>query len=166
MAKSNPAVQTERWSADLTRRILPILWGEVTPLEVMLEGDLLSRYYTEGLKWGRANKKLAEMVKHYAHKKPRAKLIEIGAGTGGATTHILKALGTEGAATYDFTDVSSGFFESAKQRFQDWDFLRYKKLDMEQDPTTQGFEQGTYDVVIACQVLHATKSMDHTMANA
>lgn len=152
--------------------IVPILRGEITPLEVMLENDLLNRYYLHGLKWGRANSKLAELVKLYAHKNPRAKMLEIGAGTGGATSHILKGLGTsedgEGpkVASYDFTDVSTGFFEKAKDKFQDWkDVVRYKKLNIEEDPSKQGFEEGSYDVIIACQVLHATKSMNNTMAN-
>lgn len=152
--------------------IASILRGEVTALELMLQKSLLSRYYLDGLKWGRANEKLGEMVRHFAHKMPRAKMIEIGGGTGGATRHILNALGTDrsgdgpSAASYDFTDVSSGFFEAAKEKFQDWrDLMRYKKLDIEQDPAKQGFEEGTYDVVIACQVLHATKSMHNTMSN-
>ncbi|KAK0621803.1 hypothetical protein B0T17DRAFT_493633 [Bombardia bombarda] len=152
--------------------IAPILRGELTGLEVMLENNLLSRYYLEGLKWGRANEKLSELVRHYVHKNPRAKMIEIGGGTGGATSHVLQAIGTDEsgsghrAASYDFTDVSSGFFEAAKDKFQDWkSLMRYKKLDIEQDPAQQGFEEGTYDVVIACQVLHATKSMINTMAN-
>ena len=152
--------------------IASILRGEITALELMLEKGLLSRYYLDGLKWGRANEKLGELVRHFAHKHPRAKMIEIGGGTGGATRHILNALGTSAsghgpaAASYDFTDVSSGFFEAAKEKFQDWKTLiRYKKLDIEQDPSKQGFEEGTYDVVIACQVLHATKSMHNTMSN-
>ncbi|KAK3352846.1 hypothetical protein B0T25DRAFT_580684 [Lasiosphaeria hispida] len=152
--------------------IVSILRGELTALEVMLEKNLLSRYYLEGLKWGRANEKLGELVRHYVHKNPRAKILEIGGGTGGATTHVLNALGKAqsgngpSAASYDFTDVSSGFFEAAKEKFQDWkDLVRYKKLDIEQDPEKQGFEEGTYDVVVACQVLHATKSMHNTMTN-
>ncbi|KAK0741973.1 hypothetical protein B0T21DRAFT_408828 [Apiosordaria backusii] len=152
--------------------IVPILRSEITALEVMLEKDLLSRYYLDALKWGRTNAKLGELVRLYAQKNPRAKMIEIGAGTGGATSHILQGLGTSKDGTgpnvgsYDFTDVSSGFFEAAKDKFQDWNnVVRYKKLDIEQDPVKQGFEEGTYDVVIACQVLHATKSMNHTMTN-
>lgn len=152
--------------------IVPILRGKLTALELMMEENLLSKYYIDGLKWGRANEKLAELVRHYAHKNPRAKMLEIGAGTGGATRHILNALGTQesglgpAVSSYDFTDVSSGFFEAAKEKFQDWsDVMRYKRLDIEQDTTKQGFEDGTYDVVIACQVLHATKSMHHTMSN-
>ncbi|KAK4173467.1 putative polyketide synthase [Triangularia setosa] len=152
--------------------IVPILRNEITALEVMLENDLLSRYYLDALKWGRTNAKLGELVKLYAQKNPRAKMIEVGAGTGGATSHILQGLGTSKEGTgpnvgsYDFTDVSCGFFEAAKEKFRDWNsVVKYKKLDIEQDPVKQGFEEGTYDVVIACQVLHATKSMNHTMAN-
>ncbi|KAK3936681.1 lovastatin diketide synthase LovF [Diplogelasinospora grovesii] len=150
--------------------IASVLRGELTALELMMEDNLLQRYYLDGLKWGRANEKLSELVKHYVHKNPRAKMIEIGAGTGGATTHVLQnAIGRGNeprVGSYDFTDVSSGFFEAAKDKFQDWDgLMRYKKLDIEQDPAAQGFEEGTYDVVIACQCLHATKSMDNTMAN-
>ncbi|KAK0641933.1 hypothetical protein B0T16DRAFT_334009 [Cercophora newfieldiana] len=169
-------VRTESTNGEMVCKLGPhiasILRGEITALELMLEKSLLSRYYLDGLKWGRANEKLGEMVRHFAHKHPRAKMIEIGGGTGGATHHVLKALGSEklgngpAAASYDFTDVSSGFFEAAKEKFQDWrDLVRYKKLDIEQDPSKQGFEEGTYDVVIACQVLHATKCMRATMEN-
>ncbi|KAL2128609.1 hypothetical protein VTI74DRAFT_8937 [Chaetomium olivicolor] len=153
----------------LGSHIVPILRGEVTALELMLDENLLSRYYLDGLKWGRANAKLGELVALFAHKHPRAKMIEIGGGTGGATTQVLKALersDSRNIGSYDFTDVSSGFFEAAKEKFQDWkELMRFKKLDIEQDPASQGFEEGTYDVVIACQVLHATQSMQNTMAN-
>ncbi|KAK3904486.1 hypothetical protein C8A05DRAFT_13641 [Staphylotrichum tortipilum] len=154
----------------LGSNIVPILRNEMTALELMFEDNLLSRYYLDGLKWGRANAKLGELVALYAHKNPRARVIEIGGGTGGATTQILDALertGSRNIASYDFTDVSSGFFEAAKDKFQDWkSVMRFKKLDIEQDPASQGFDEGTYDVVIACQVLHATVSMQNTMANA
>lgn len=154
--------------------IVSVLRGEISAIEAMLKDELLNRYYLEGLKWGRSNAKLAELVGLYARKNPRAKMIEIGAGTGGATSHILKALGNskEGngqgpnVASYDFTDVSSGFFGKAKEKFHEWeDVVHYKKLDIERDPAGQGFEEGTYDVVIACQVLHATRSMENTMTN-
>lgn len=100
------------------------------------------------------------------------KTSRIGAGTGGATTSVLTALGVDDcdggplAHSYDFTDLSSGFFEVAKGKFEAWkDLVRYKKLDIEQDPLKQGFEEGSYDLVVACQVLHATKSMTNTMDN-
>lgn len=153
-------------------QIVGMLRHEVTPLELMLEEKLLHTYYLEAMKWGRSSQQVGELVKHFAHKNPRAKILEIGAGTGGTTTHVLQALGDDKskvgplAASYEFTNVSSGFFEAAREKFQDWENLvKYKRLDIEGDPAQQGFEAGTYDLIIACGVLHATKNMDRTMTN-
>ena len=58
----------------------------------------------------------------YAVKRPGADVLEINAGTGGATTIVLEAFKvnnlTSGlqCAHYDFTDVSTGFFEAARQK--------------------------------------------------
>lgn len=50
---------------------------------------------------------------------------------------------------YAYTDVSVGFFEKAREKF---DFaekhMRFAKLDLELDPELQGFEKGTYDVIM------------------
>ena len=153
-------------------RILAVLRREIAPLELMLENRLLAKYYIEALKWGRSNKQASELVRLCTHKNPRAKILEIGAGTGGCTQVILDALGLEGSETganfdrYDFTDISSGFFEAARARFRGWqDLMTFRKLDIEASSAEQGFECGIYDVVIACQVLHATKNMEHTLAN-
>lgn len=60
---------------------------------------------------------------------------------------------------YAYTDVSVGFFEKAREKF---DFaekhMRFAKLDLEVDPELQGFEKGSYDVImyanlsLCCQV--------------
>ena len=170
--KANAASVNGEMVCRLGPHIIAMLRREVTPLELMLEDKLLFRYYVEAMKWDRASRKVGELVKHFAHKNPRGRILEIGGGTGGTTRYALDALGTDEsrvgplATSYDFTDISSGFFEAAQEKFEAWkDLVRYKKLDIEQDPVKQGFENGTYDLIIACQVLHATKSMDHTMNN-
>jgi len=152
--------------------ILPLLRRKITPLELMLEGGLLYRYYLHALKWDRSTRQIAELVKTVAHKHPRAKILEIGGGTGGGTQAILDALGRDGDdegalfGQYDFTDVSPGFFEAARKRFEPWkDLMTFRKLDIENDPAQQGFDCGSYDIIVACQVLHATRSMDNTMGN-
>jgi ubiquinone/menaquinone biosynthesis C-methylase UbiE len=43
--------------------------------------------------------------------------------------------------------------------------VEFKALDIEQDPVQQGFEEGSFDVVLASNVLHATKSLDVTLTN-
>ena len=43
--------------------------------------------------------------------------------------------------------------------------MSFRVLDIEQDPSSQGFEEGKHDIVIATSVLHATQFMDQTLAN-
>ena len=154
-------------------QIVAFLRREVTPLELLMEDKLLYKYYVGALKFDRANIQLSKIVGHLVHRNPRVKILEIGAGTGGTTRSILNVIGNGEksgygplASEYHFTDVSSGFFGDAQAQFGDWsDILNYRKLDIEIDPAKQGFECGSYDIVIACQVLHATKRMETTMKN-
>ncbi|KAK7977184.1 hypothetical protein PG988_004674 [Apiospora saccharicola] len=152
--------------------LVPMLRGERPPLEVMMEGRLLYRYYADAVRMGPSLAQLAALLRKVVHQQPRARVLEIGGGTGGATRHMLRALGTarEGgplASLWHFTDVSSGFFEAARAEFDgEWaGLLRFDRLDIEKDPASQGFELASYDMVVACEVLHATKRMDRTMAH-
>ncbi|GAB1197710.1 hypothetical protein APSETT444_007013 [Aspergillus pseudonomiae] len=148
-------------------RLSAILRRELDPLELMMDGQLLSRYYIEALKWSRSNMQASELVRLCCHKNPRARILEIGGGTGGCTQLVVNALGsTKPVGRYDFTDVSAGFFEAARKRFVEWqDVMDFRKLDIEGDPEMQGFDCGSYDVVLACQVLHATHNMKRTLNN-
>lgn len=153
--------------------LLPqILRGEVDALTLMLEEDLLSKYYEDldGLREAYANASVC--IDKIAHQNCDMNILEIGAGTGGATMPILKSLGgNEPGSTprfghYTYTDISPGFFEKAKSKFEDWGHLMtYQTLDASTDPVNQGFELGSYDMVIACNVLHATPQINDTMAN-
>ena len=149
-----------------------ILRKEVTPLELMLEGKLLHQYYEKTLRGPTMHEKLQRVAKLFAYENPSAKILEIGAGTGGYTLPVLKAFNeirssqSPSFAQYDFTDISAGFFEAAKEKFGDWgNKINYKKLDIEANPVDQSFEAGSYDLVVACQALHATRSMEKTMTN-
>ncbi|KAJ5538114.1 hypothetical protein N7494_007593 [Penicillium frequentans] len=154
-------------------QIVAMLRREVTPLELLMEDKLLYKYYRDALKFDRANVQLSKIIRHIVHKNPRVKILEIGAGTGGTTRSLLNVIGNGKksgfgpiASEYHFTDVSSGFFVDAQEQFGEWsDIITYRKLDIEADPAKQGFELGSYDVIIACQVLHATKCMETTMKN-
>ncbi|KAJ4343988.1 hypothetical protein N0V95_006473 [Ascochyta clinopodiicola] len=149
--------------------LVDIICGRVSPLEFMEENQILHRFYGECLKLDRSRSHMAELVRLHALKNPRAKIIEIGAGSGGTTHHILEALGHEDplCASYDYTDLSDESFEAAQDEFVAWkSLLSFQKLDIELDPSVQGFDAGSYDLVIASQVLHRTKSIDETLANA
>ncbi|KAK7709765.1 Type I Iterative PKS [Diaporthe eres] len=144
-----------------------MLRREIEPLGLMMEDQLLSRYYVDALKWNRSNAQASKLVKLCAHDNPRSRILEIGAGTGSCTQLIMDALGENmPIESYDFTDVSAGWFEAARERFAaTQDVMTFRKLDIEADPGDQGFEDNSYDVIVACQVLHATKNMRRTLKN-
>lgn len=74
--------------------------------------------------------------------------------------------GTPRFHSYTFTDVSASFFEKAKEAFRDYnDRVSYRVLDIEIEPAEQGFQHESFDVVIAANVLHATRSIDMTLQN-
>ncbi|KAL4922536.1 hypothetical protein BDW62DRAFT_54743 [Aspergillus aurantiobrunneus] len=150
-----------------------ILNNEAAPLQLMMRDDLLSEYYARAVRWKRSYYQVQQLTRLFAHKNPRGKILEVGAGTGGCTEVVLDALREQDTldqryrcASYDFTDISSGFFEAASERFKDvGDVMEFKKLNIEEDPAEQGFESNSYDLVIASQVLHATKNINNTLAN-
>ena len=146
-----------------------VITGQSDPLPMLLQDDLLSRIYAEGGAHLRCYAQLVDYVKHIVFKQPGLRVLEIGAGTGGASLPLIRALRRNEESSierYDFTDVSSGFFEDARSKLAEWkDCLNFKTLDIGRDPTEQGFSEGDYDIVLASNVLHATKSVDGAIAN-
>ncbi|KAJ5970419.1 polyketide synthase/peptide synthetase [Penicillium vulpinum] len=140
--------------------------GETTILNHLKKDNLLDRYYEEGLAFPTYTKYLARVVAQVAHAYPHLNILEIGAGTGGATKGILKQIAGK-FDSYTFTDISSGFFDTAKERFTGHaEKMVFKVLDIETDPIQQGYKAQTYDLVVASFVLHATVNLEKTMNNA
>ncbi|KAL8928323.1 MAG: hypothetical protein Q9172_001007 [Xanthocarpia lactea] len=148
-----------------------ILRGEVDPLSLLLKGDLLKEYYTTQDSMIRSYQSACRYVDLIAHQNPALRILEIGAGTGGATLPILETLvGHDGRKprliSYDYTDISSGFFDAVKEKFEPWNvFLKYRVLDIGKDAFDQGFDGEAYDLIIASNVLHATGLLANTMGN-
>jgi hybrid polyketide synthase/nonribosomal peptide synthetase ACE1 len=134
-------------------------------LESMMKDDVLNQFYQDSTGMEQANTWIGRMVTQIAHRYPHMRILEIGAGTGGATHSILPAL--DGAfSSYTFTDISAGFFERAQERFKAWgERMVFKTYDMEKPPVEQGFSEGSYDLVLASNALHATGKLDEMMAS-
>ncbi len=92
------------------------------------------------------------------------RIIEIGAGTGGTTSWLLPIL-PEHRSTYTFTDVSTLFLNKATKKFHKYSFVKYGLLNIEQLPQNQGYESHSYDIVVAANVLHATRNLEETLQN-
>ncbi|KAI0544488.1 hypothetical protein F4679DRAFT_35052 [Xylaria curta] len=147
-------------------RFPAVLRGEITMLEVLTKDDMLYDLYNNALGLSRGYRHIARMAKQIAHRYPRLKVCEIGAGTGATTSRVLASI--DGALSfYVYTDISSGFFEKAREQFKKYsNRMSFKMLNIEQDPAEQGFTAYSYDVVIASSVLHASRRLKDAVTNA
>ncbi|KAJ0427166.1 hypothetical protein BJY00DRAFT_307147 [Aspergillus carlsbadensis] len=121
-----------------------------------------------------------------AHRRPNLRILEIGGGTGATTRRVLDALqavsgsgsGSTSASkthaermyySYTWTDLSPAFVAAARRTFAGVPGMQFAVLDIERDPLSQGqgnmFEAGSFDLVIACNVLHATSSLHTSLSN-
>jgi len=92
------------------------------------------------------------------------RMLEIGAGTGATTQYLLPIL-PAGRTTYVFTDLGPGFLQHAREKFSAFPFVTYQVLNIEDDPAQQGFDLQSFDVIVAANVLHATRQLRQTLAN-
>ncbi|HYI12098.1 MAG TPA: SDR family NAD(P)-dependent oxidoreductase [Thermoanaerobaculia bacterium] len=92
-------------------------------------------------------------------------ILEVGAGTGSTSRVILDSLASVADRVhYHFTDVSPHFVRQAESTFAGSAIRpRFSVLDLERDPLQQGLTAGAYDVVIAANVIHATRSIAVTL---
>ena len=147
-----------------------ILLKDKDTLSLMLEHDLLQQYYRYSNSLIRNNEQAVLLVNNLAHRNPSLRILEVGAGTGGVTLPILEKLSKSSSPPrfqeYVFTDISTGFFESAREKLKAWEkFVTYRKLDIEDDLINQGFEHERFDLLVAANVLHATARIARTMRN-
>ncbi|KAI9696853.1 MAG: putative Hybrid PKS-NRPS biosynthetic cluster [Bogoriella megaspora] len=144
--------------------LVDIVKDNTTAIEVTMTDNILSEYYSTALVMGRHTTYLARTVKQLIHRHPHLNILELGAGTGAATTAVFDAIG-EGFSSYTFTDISAGFFPAAKKHFGSFPRMTFRVLDINDDPREQGFEPHTYDVIIASMVLHATPVLRQSLRN-
>ena len=148
-------------------QLVQVLTGEQDPLQIINLGTL-EHLYESGPNTRIYNNMVAEVVREIVESLPAGRalrILEIGAGTGGATTHVVPHLSST-LTEYVYTDVSDIFLSNAEVKFAGYPFMRYALLDIERDPIEQGFEPHSFDLVIAANVVHATKDLMKTLRRA
>jgi NAD(P)-dependent dehydrogenase (short-subunit alcohol dehydrogenase family)/SAM-dependent methyltransferase/acyl carrier protein len=140
------------------------LRGAADPLELLFPGGSLGaaeRLYgasPSARAYGALTARAVAQAVESAPPDRRLRLVEVGAGTGGTTAHILEAL-EPGRVEYVFTDVSPLFVARAGERFAGREDMRFETLDVAADPRSQGFEAESFDVAVCANVLHATADL-------
>ena len=145
------------------------LRGTVDPLDILFrsEGSGVTEYYFVAPASRASNRLLADAVARVVRDwtgERRLRVLEVGAGTGSATSVVLPELPAD--CDYMFTDISAGFFAEAEARFGGSEIqIEYRPLDIEKEPLNQGFEPHAYDLIIAANVLHATRDLGETLTH-
>ncbi|MET9414603.1 SDR family NAD(P)-dependent oxidoreductase [Streptomyces klenkii] len=165
--------------ADTMLRALPgILTGTVRPTDVMFprgSAGLVEGCYRNNRVADAYNRALCDaavaIVTEKLRKDPGARLriLEIGAGTGGTSAGMFAALRPYGEHidTYTYTDLSQAFLNDARTAYgPDVPYLACARLDAEQPLHSQRIDPGSYDLVVAANVLHATRDIRNTLRNA
>lgn len=161
-----------RLYTEIARNLKGILRGEVYPSQLLFEGNLAENFYIEMFQ-STCDGRLATFLDLAAHENPNMKIIEVGAGTGSMTTHILSTLqklerqhGASKFSEYTYTDISPTFFEKAKDKWSGLGSrINFRTFNLEGNPTEQGFPAQEYDILIAGSCLHATIDLDATLQN-
>ncbi|KAI1536073.1 fatty acid synthase [Pyrenophora tritici-repentis] len=129
--------------------IVSVLRGETDPLQLMFgQDDILDQVYSDLVRLG----DLPELLARYLQ------ILD------GNRTNLRVLEGRRNRYTY--ADISSAFFDKARDRFKSWQSIfEYQVLHAEKDIESQGFGSGTYDIVVAQNVIHATEDLHSTLAN-
>ncbi|MCW5313964.1 SDR family NAD(P)-dependent oxidoreductase [Nostoc sp. KVJ3] len=147
-----------------------VMRHQIEPLELLFpQGDLnaIASVYSDAAGAKLMNELVAQTLRSAIANLPKnrqLRILEIGSGTGSASTAILPHLPKE-QIEYVFTDISTSFLTRAKENFSHYPFIKYQTLDIEKNPFTQDFLPGSFDIIIAANVLHATTDINKTLDN-
>ena len=98
----------------------------------------------------------------------QVRILEIGAGSGGTSAILFKKLQPyqEHIQEYCFTDISKAFLHYAEKEFSiNYPYITYALFNVEKATAHQEVTPGCYDIVIAANVLHATRNIKRTISN-
>ncbi|MFF7638669.1 SDR family oxidoreductase, partial [Kitasatospora sp. NPDC008050] len=155
-----------------------ILRGEVGATEIMFPGSsmkLVQNFYKGNPLTDSFNLLVRETVRCFLDLRlpqlaagATVRVVELGAGTGATSERVLPALAEHpGRVGYTFTDISPRFLEFGRERFAErYPFTRFQVLNLDRELAEQGFEPASADIVLATNVVHATRNLRATLRRA
>lgn len=164
------AVRAER---DLLARCGPalpeILSGKLDPLQILFpagDAKAIAGTYAEALGTQMLNMVVRELLGRWVKSAGDGpvRVLEIGAGTGATTRAVLAAL-VAADPLFTFTDVSRSLLDQAAAAGEYGD-IGFEVLDIERDPGQQRLPLAAQDIVVAANVLHATRNLKESLAHA
>ena len=139
----------------------PVLAGKESPLETLFPGgafDLAEGLYERSSTMRYINGLAAAAVEAFASTGTPMRILEVGAGTGSTTSSLLPRL-SDARARYCFSDVTEMLLERARDRFATYPFLTFARFDVDDEPTSQGFASGSFDLIVSANAVHASRNL-------
>lgn len=154
-------------------RLADCLTGEVNPIS-LLYGDEKGRNLVYDFNFNTpdalaAVKVLCDFVsaiiRSRAFQHEPLHILEVGAGTGGTTKHLIPFLQATGISfTYTFTDLSTSLVARAmKTTFKEVKCMKFMKLNIEE--TLPEELLGRHHIVVSTNCVHATRDLRHSLSN-
>ncbi|WP_316173142.1 beta-ketoacyl synthase N-terminal-like domain-containing protein [Bradyrhizobium sp. SZCCHNRI2049] len=173
---ADPEMRARAALAERSLHCLPkVLTGATAATEALFPNGspkLVQEFYRNSRLGTQANRVLAstlvsmiEKQKHSARNTP-VRILEVGAGTGATSSIIFDELRRRRLTVveYRFTDISHAFLGKARQRFlRENPFTIFSPVDVEKPLSEQGINLGSYDYVVAANVLHATADIETSL---
>ncbi|MGD6960810.1 SDR family NAD(P)-dependent oxidoreductase [Fictibacillus phosphorivorans] len=138
--------------------------GSIKNVENIYKGNKIADYFNKILAI-KVRDHIAELLKD--NPSHRVNVLEIGAGTGGTSKMMFEVLNSfSSRIQYLYTDISAGFTQFGKREYgSKYSFSDYKVLNIEKDPVLQGYDSESIDIILATNVIHATKSISRAVSN-
>ena len=152
-------------------KLAKVLAGIMDPIHIIFrtkaDRDLLEDVYTNSPMFATGTKVMGNFLQQALKRRGNGKLriLELGAGTGGTTKHMVDVLSSLGVDfSYTFTDLSSSLVAAAKRKFSQYSGMEYTVLDIEKNPPEDMV--GKYHIILSSNCVHATKSLLVSSTNA
>lgn len=178
LARAERAV---RWSAELldhvhttSDRVRELLRGDLDIAELLYPGapsDATFAMYRDNLGVRILNPVIGQAVRDIADRRAPGqplRVLEVGAGLGGTSVHVVSALiaaGNLDSIEYTVTDPSRYFVAAAREQFGAHPWMRFAAFDPAREPLTQGLDPHSFDVLICANGLHGQPDIPQALAN-
>ncbi|KIA75609.1 polyketide synthase [Aspergillus ustus] len=163
-----------RLLASTGSKLAACLVGDIDPLGILF-GDadaraLMEHVYTDAPMFKTGTIQLArylgDIFRRLGKSRPTIRILELGAGTGGTTKHLVEHLVSVSAGQqfeYTFSDISPSLVAAARKKFAQYKFMQYTIVNIENDPPAELV--GQYDIIISTNCIHATKDLVTSCTN-
>ena len=148
------------------------LTGKADPVSLLFGSEkgrsLLEDFYANGPDLRAATQVLCDFfsaaIRSQTSDREPFHVLEVGAGTGGTTKHLVPLLQATGLPfTYTFTELSVSLLSRAKKTFKGIEGMKFLKLNIEEDPPEELL--GRYHIVVSSNCVHATRDLRRCLGN-